>query len=59
MPDLMIVEGDSENPPTTECGGEMGPGMGFLQSVVIDQHFAQRADGLGRLILALYSSQLT
>jgi cyanophycinase len=31
---------------------EMGEGMGFLHSVVIDQHFAQRGR-LGRLISAL------
>jgi cyanophycinase len=51
MPDLMIVEGDSETNPRMDAV-EMGPGMGFLHSVVIDQHFAQRGR-LGRLISAL------
>jgi cyanophycinase len=51
MPDLMIVEGDSETNPRMDAV-EMGEGMGFLHSVVIDQHFAQRGR-LGRLISAL------
>ena len=51
MPDVMIVEGDSKTHPRLNVV-EMGPGMGFLQSVVIDQHFAQRGR-LGRLISAL------
>lgn len=51
MPDVMIVEGDSETNPSADAV-EMGPGMGFLPGVVIDQHFAQRGR-LGRLIAAL------
>lgn len=51
MPDIMIVEGDSETNPRLDAV-EMGAGMGFLHSVVIDQHFAQRGR-LGRLISAL------
>lgn len=51
MPDVMIVEGDSETSPRMEVV-EMGPGMGFLPGIVIDQHFAQRGR-LGRLISAL------
>ena len=51
MPDLMIIEGDSETNPRMDAI-EMGEGMGFLHSVVIDQHFAQRGR-LGRLISAL------
>jgi cyanophycinase len=51
MPDLMIIEGDSETNARMDAI-EMGPGMGFLHSVVIDQHFAQRGR-LGRLISAL------
>lgn len=51
MPDVMIVEGDSETNPRVEVV-EMGPGMGFLPGVVIDQHFLQRGR-LGRLISAL------
>ncbi|MDX2217388.1 MAG: cyanophycinase [Oculatellaceae cyanobacterium bins.114] len=51
MPDVMIVEGESETNPRMEVV-TMGPGMGFLPGVVIDQHFAQRGR-LGRLISAL------
>ncbi|MFQ4140611.1 cyanophycinase [Chlorogloeopsis sp. ULAP02] len=51
MPDVMIVEGDSETNPRIEIV-DMGPGMAFLPGVVIDQHFSQRGR-LGRLISAL------
>jgi cyanophycinase len=51
MPDVMIVEGESETNPRADVVA-MGPGMGFLPGVVIDQHFAQRGR-LGRLITAL------
>jgi len=51
MPDVMIVEGDSETNPRVEVV-QMGPGMAFLPGVVIDQHFLQRGR-LGRLISAL------
>lgn len=51
MPDVMIVEGDSETNPRVNVV-EMGPGMGFLPGIVVDQHFAQRGR-LGRLIAAL------
>lgn len=51
MPDIMIIEGDSETNPRGNVV-DMGPGMGFLPGVVIDQHFSQRGR-LGRLIAAL------
>lgn len=51
MPDVMIVEGDSETNPRMEVV-RMDRGMGFLPNVVIDQHFAQRGR-LGRLLSAL------
>lgn len=51
MPDIMIVEGDSETNPRVNVVA-MGPGMGFLPGVVIDQHFSQRGR-LGRLVSAL------
>lgn len=51
MPDIMIIEGESETNPRVDVVA-MGPGMGFLPGVVIDQHFAQRGR-LGRLISAL------
>lgn len=51
MPDVMIVEGDSETNPRVNVV-EMGPGMAFLPGIVIDQHFSQRGR-LGRLLSAL------
>ena len=51
MPDVMIVEGDSETNPRVNVV-EMAPGMGFLPGIVIDQHFLQRGR-LGRLLSAL------
>lgn len=51
MPDVMIIEGDSETNPRVNTVA-MGPGMGFLPGIVVDQHFAQRGR-LGRLISAL------
>ncbi len=51
MPDMMIVEGDSETNPRIEVV-DMEPGMGFLPGVVIDQHFAERGR-LGRLLSAV------
>jgi cyanophycinase len=51
MPDIMIVEGESETHPRADIV-QMGPGMGFLPGIVVDQHFAQRGR-LGRLISAL------
>jgi cyanophycinase len=51
MPDMMIVEGDSETNPTINSV-VLEPGMGFLPDVAIDQHFAQRGR-LGRFVSAL------
>jgi cyanophycinase len=51
MPDMMIVEGESETNPRMEVVS-MDRGMGFLPGVVIDQHFAQRGR-LGRLLSAV------
>lgn len=51
MPDEMIVGGASVSNPSVDAVC-MGPGMGFLPGIVIDQHFAQRGR-LGRLLAAL------
>ncbi|XQQ06938.1 MAG: cyanophycinase [Leptolyngbya sp. IPPAS B-1204] len=51
MPDTMIIEGDSATNPRVDIV-DMGPGMGFLPGIAVDQHFAQRGR-LGRLIAAL------
>jgi len=55
MPDIMIVDGDSETNPRMEIV-KMCPGMGFLPGVIVDQHFSQRAR-MGRLISALAQQQ--
>lgn len=51
MPDTMIVEGDSTTNPSVDAV-DLGPGMGFLPGIAVDQHFSQRGR-LGRLISAL------
>ena len=51
MPDQMIVGGASVSNPSVDAVS-MGPGMGFLPDIVIDQHFAQRGR-IGRLLAAL------
>jgi cyanophycinase len=51
MSDTMLVGGDGEEPPRKE-GVAMAPGLGFLTSTVVDQHFAQRGR-LNRLLTAL------
>ncbi|ELS00061.1 cyanophycinase [Gloeocapsa sp. PCC 73106] len=51
MPDQMIVGGASVSNPSVDAVS-IGPGMGFLPGILIDQHFAQRGR-LGRLLAAL------
>lgn len=51
MSATMIVEGDSEETPKKNTL-KMAPGMGLIQGVVVDQHFAQRGR-LGRLLTAV------
>jgi cyanophycinase len=51
MPDMMIVEGESQTNPRIDSV-ILEPGMGFLPQVAIDQHFAQRGR-LGRFVSAL------
>jgi cyanophycinase len=51
MPDTMIIEGDSATNPRVDAV-DLGPGMGFLPGIAVDQHFSQRGR-LGRLISAL------
>ena len=48
MSDTMIVDGDDEESPR-KCTLKMSPGMGFIENVIIDQHFAQR----GRIVRLL------
>jgi cyanophycinase len=51
MSSTMIVEGDSERAPHKNTL-KMAPGMGLINGVVVDQHFAQRGR-LGRLLTAV------
>ncbi len=51
MPDEMILGGASVSNPSVDAVS-LGPGMGFLPGIAIDQHFAQRGR-LGRLLAAL------
>jgi cyanophycinase len=51
MPDQMIIGGASVANPSIG-NVSMGPGMGFMPGIVVDQHFAQRGR-IGRLLAAL------
>jgi len=51
MPDQMIIGGASVSNPSIGAV-DMGPGMGFMPGIVVDQHFAQRGR-IGRLLAAL------
>ena len=48
MSNTMIVNG-SDNDPARKCTLKMAPGLGLLEDVIIDQHFAQRGR-IGRLL---------
>lgn len=51
MSDTMIVQGSGDDAPKRNTT-KMAPGMGLLEEVVIDQHFAQRGR-IGRLLSAV------
>lgn len=51
MSATMIIGGDGDSTPQ-QGSISMGPGMGLVREVVIDQHFAQRGR-LGRLVAAV------
>ncbi|MEC9488307.1 MAG: cyanophycinase [Halanaerobium sp.] len=51
MSETMIIGGIEEGPPGKGTV-QLAPGLGFLEGVVIDQHFAQRGR-IGRLISAV------
>lgn len=48
MSGTMIVGGENEESPS-KCTLKMAPGLGLLEEVIIDQHFAQRGR-IGRLL---------
>lgn len=48
MSDTMIIEGNDEEAPR-KCTLKMSPGLGLINNVIIDQHFAQRGR-IGRLL---------
>jgi cyanophycinase len=52
MSGAMIVGGREDEAPTKERSVRMAPGLGLVEEVVIDQHFAQRGR-LGRLLSAV------
>lgn len=51
MSDTMIVQGEDEESPR-KCTLKMSPGLGFVDNVIIDQHFAQRGR-IGRLLTGI------
>ena len=51
MSHTMIVQGEDEESPR-KCTLKMSPGLGLIDSVIIDQHFAQRGR-IGRLLTAV------
>jgi cyanophycinase len=50
--ETMLVTGDSDASPKVGDAVSMAPGFGFLQGVIVDQHFAERGR-IGRLIGAV------
>lgn len=51
MSDTMIVQGEDEDSPR-KCTLKMAPGIGLINDVIIDQHFAQRGR-IGRLLTGI------
>lgn len=51
MSNIMVVEGDSDEAPKLNTI-KLAPGLGLLEDVVVDQHFAQRGR-IGRLLSAI------
>lgn len=49
--DIMIVTGEDEESPR-KCTLKMSPGLGFINHVIIDQHFAQRGR-IGRILAGI------
>ena len=51
MSDTMVVKGEDDESPR-KCTLKMAPGLGLLEGVMIDQHFAQRGR-IGRLLTGI------
>lgn len=51
MSDTMVVNGEDDESPR-KCTLKMAPGLGFVEGVMIDQHFAQRGR-IGRLLTGI------
>ena len=51
MSDTMIVQGEDDDSPR-KCTLKMSPGLGLINNVIIDQHFAQRGR-IGRLLAGI------
>lgn len=56
MSGTMIVDGEADTPKKISLS--MAPGLGFINEVVIDQHFAQRGR-IGRLLYAVAQNPYT
>jgi cyanophycinase len=52
MSEVMIVGGSGEESPRVRGAIRIGPGLGLLSRLIVDQHFAQRGR-IGRLLAAL------
>ncbi|MDV4149506.1 cyanophycinase [Clostridium sp. AL.422] len=51
MSDTMVVKGEDDESPR-KCTLKMAPGLGLIEGVMIDQHFAQRGR-IGRLLTGI------
>ena len=51
MSDTMVVQGEDDESPR-KCTLKMAPGLGLVEGVMIDQHFAQRGR-IGRLLTGI------
>ena len=52
MTETMMVSGNGEQSPRIGAAIQMAPGLGLLQNVIVDQHFAERGR-IGRLLAAV------
>ena len=52
MTETMMVSGNGKQTPRLGGGLQLAPGLGFLQGIIIDQHFSERGR-IGRLIDAV------
>lgn len=58
MSSTMLVTGDSEHSPRLGDALRLAPGLGFVQDLLVDQHFAERGR-IGRLVAAVAQNPAT